>query len=72
VAAEAARIDVPSAVGGSAMQRARGILVTLIAIVAGLVVGGIAMAAAGAPPLAAYAELVRGAFGSSFGVYQSL
>ena len=72
MAVEAAPIDVPGAVGGTAMQRVRGILVTLIAIVAGLVVGGVALAAAGAPPLAAYGELVRGAFGSSFGVYQSL
>jgi ABC-type uncharacterized transport system permease subunit len=63
---------VSSGIGATFVQRFRGLLATLTAIVAGLVIGGLALAAAGAPPLAAYGELARGALGSSFGIYQSL
>jgi ABC-type uncharacterized transport system permease subunit len=64
----------PAAGAGAvgAVERFRGLLATLIAVLAGLLIGGLALAAAGAPPLAAYGELVRGALGSSFGIYQSL
>ena len=72
MAAELASGEVAGAIGVGWSQRARGLVATLVAVAAGLVIAGVMFATAGAPPIAAFGELLRGAFGSTFGIYQSL
>lgn len=53
-------------------RRLRSVLASLLAVLVGLVIGGIIIAAAGAQPVVAYADLIRGAIGSRFAISQVL
>jgi len=62
----------PANIGQNLKKSLRGVIPQIVAIIVAFLVGAVVLAATGHSPIDAYARLLRGAFGDSYGIGQTL